>query len=103
LPNRITVLLVEDNDNLLQFMQNALNDEFDVAVASDGEIAWSYITKNIPDLVVSDIMMPNMDGFELCRLIKSTYRTSHIPVVLLTALSEKPINCMGLALEPTIT
>ena len=52
----------------------------------------------MPDLVVSDVMMPNMDGFELCRLIKSTYETSHIPIILLTALSEKAEQLHGLGL-----
>lgn len=52
-----------------------------------------------PDLIVSDIIMPHMDGFELCRKIKSTYETSHIPVILLTALSGKPDQLHGLDLD----
>ena len=55
-------------------------------------------SKRLPELVISDIMMPNMDGFELCRLIKSTFETSHIPVVLLTALTERARQLQGLGL-----
>ena len=92
------VLIVEDNDDLLNFLKNTLSNEFKVSSAVDGEKAWELISKQMPDLVVSDIMMPNMDGFELCKLMKSTYETSHIPIVLLTALSEKAEQMHGLGL-----
>ena len=92
------VLIVEDNDDLLTFMKTALSDYFKVITAVDGVIAWDFISKHIPDLVVSDIMMPNMDGYELCHILKSTYETSHIPIILLTALSEKAEQLRGLGL-----
>jgi signal transduction histidine kinase/DNA-binding response OmpR family regulator/ligand-binding sensor domain-containing protein len=92
------LLIVEDNDDLRRFMVHALREEFEVSTASDGVQAWVTIRRQIPDLVVSDVLMPNMDGFELCRLIKSTYETSHIPVVLLTALTEKAEQLQGLGL-----
>jgi signal transduction histidine kinase/DNA-binding response OmpR family regulator len=92
------VLIVEDNDDLLAFLKSTLSDDFMVYTAVDGEKAWEFISKQIPDLVVSDIMMPNMDGFELCKIMKSTYETSHIPIVLLTALSEKTDQLHGLGL-----
>jgi len=92
------VLIVEDNDDLLNFMKATLSQDFKVLTASDGEKAWAFITKQVPDLVVSDVMMPNMDGFELCKVMKSTYETSHIPIVLLTALSEKTDQLHGLGL-----
>lgn len=92
------VLLVEDNDDLLNFMKHALGDDFKIFTAIDGKDAWEFISGQIPDLVVSDIMMPNMDGFELCKLIKSTYETSHVPIILLTALSEKTDQLHGLGL-----
>jgi signal transduction histidine kinase/DNA-binding response OmpR family regulator/streptogramin lyase len=92
------VLIVEDHDDLLIFMKTALSNDFKVFTAADGAKAWEFISKQIPDLVVSDIMMPNMDGFELCKRMKSTYETSHIPVVLLTALSEKTSQLHGLGL-----
>lgn len=92
------VLIVEDNDDLLNFLKSTLSNDFKVYTAVDGEKAWELISKKIPDLVVSDIMMPNIDGFELCKLMKSTYETSHIPIVLLTALSEKAEQLHGLGL-----
>ena len=92
------VLIVEDNDDLLNFMKRILSNDFKVFTAVDGQKAWEFVSKHIPDLVVSDIMMPNMDGFELCRIMKSTYETSHIPIVLLTALSERTDQLHGLGL-----
>ncbi|PZX17210.1 helix-turn-helix protein, partial [Breznakibacter xylanolyticus] len=92
------ILIVEDNDDLLLFMQSALSHDFKVYTAVNGVEAWDQIGRYMPDLVVSDIMMPEMDGFELCEKIKSTYETSHIPVVLLTALSEKTEQLRGLGL-----
>jgi signal transduction histidine kinase/ligand-binding sensor domain-containing protein/AraC-like DNA-binding protein len=94
----IKVLVVEDNDDLLNFMKTALGNDFKVFTAVDGADAWNFILKNIPDLVVSDIMMPNMDGFELCKNVKSTFETSHVPIILLTALSEKTDQLHGLGL-----
>jgi signal transduction histidine kinase/CheY-like chemotaxis protein/ligand-binding sensor domain-containing protein len=92
------VLIVEDNDDLRNFMRFPLGTEFDIVAAEDGMIAWKIIQKDMPDLVVSDVMMPNMDGFKLCELMKSTYETSHIPIILLTALSEKTEQLQGLGL-----
>ena len=92
------ILIVDDNDDLRNFMHTTLGGEFETLMAEDGITAWELIEKEIPDLIVSDIMMPNMDGFELCRLVKSTYETSHIPVILLTALSEKTQQLHGLGL-----
>lgn len=92
------ILIVEDNDDLLNFMKRTLSNDFKVYTATDGEKAWAFISKQIPDLVVSDIMMPTMNGFELCEIMKSTYETAHIPIVLLTALSEKTDQLHGLGL-----
>jgi len=92
------ILIVEDNDDLRNFMQYPLQADFEVLLAEDGIDAWSIIQKKMPDLVVSDVMMPNMDGFELCRLMKSTYETSHIPFILLTSLSGKAEQLHGLGL-----
>ena len=92
------VLIVEDNDDLLNFMTETLSKNFNVITALDGEKAWKTILEIMPDLIISDVMMPGMDGFKLCQLIKSTYETSHIPVILLTALSEKMEQMQGLSL-----
>lgn len=92
------ILIVEDNDDLKNFLSHSLSETFHIQTASDGVEAWKTIQKQLPDLIISDIMMPNMDGFELCKKIKDTYETSHIPVILLTALSEKTDQMHGLGL-----
>lgn len=93
------ILIVEDNDDLRRFIQRSLSEEFKVTTAEDGSVAWEIICKEIPDLVISDVMMPNMDGFELCRLLKSSFETSHIPVILLTTLSDRTEQLHGLGLD----
>lgn len=92
------ILIVEDNNDLQNFLKYSLQSHYNITVAGDGVEAWDLIQIRLPDLIISDIMMPNMDGFELCRLMKSTYETSHIPVVLLTALTEKAQHLQGLGL-----
>lgn len=92
------VLLVEDNNELQLFLKSSLDDQYLISTADDGEEAWRMIGERKPDLIISDIMMPLMDGFELCRLIKSTFETSHVPVILLTALSDKAKQLQGLGL-----
>jgi signal transduction histidine kinase/DNA-binding response OmpR family regulator/ligand-binding sensor domain-containing protein len=92
------ILIVEDNDDLRNFMQRPLSETFEVQTAKDGEQAWDIIRKQQPDLIVSDVVMPGMDGFELCRLIKSAGETSHIPIILLTSLTEKAQQLHGLGL-----
>ena len=94
----LRVLIVEDNDELRKFMLSVFSKNFSVFTADDGLKAWEIVRKQIPDLVVSDVMMPNMDGFELCKLMKSTYETSHIPIILLSALTEKTEQLHGLGL-----
>jgi signal transduction histidine kinase/AraC-like DNA-binding protein len=95
---KMSILIAEDNTHLSNFMYHALADEFDVAIAEDGALAWDMILAKTPDLVVSDILMPNRDGFELCRMLKSTFETSHIPLILLTTLTEKAKQLHGLGL-----
>lgn len=92
------LLIVEDNEELKTLLQHSLEDSYQVRIAEDGEVAWEIIREKMPDLIISDVMMPNMDGFELCRLVKSTYETSHIPIILLTALNEKSNELQGLGL-----
>lgn len=92
------ILIVEDNHALREFMVHPLREHFRVTTANDGQQAWEMLNDLQPDLVVSDVVMPRMDGFELCRRIKSTYETSHIPVILLTALSDKTNQLHGLGL-----
>jgi DNA-binding response OmpR family regulator len=80
-----TLLVVEDNEDLRHFLVTELGKAYQVLEAQNGVEAEKLVVAELPDLVVSDVMMPLMDGLELCRRIKSDLRTSHIPVVLLTA------------------
>ena len=80
-----TVLVVEDNARFREFLSSTLSAMYNVITAPDGEEGLSMARNMTPDLIVSDVMMPNMDGLELCRLLKSDIKTSHIPIILLTA------------------
>lgn len=91
-----TILVVEDNNELREYIIGLLNDFYKVFFAEDGRQGLEMLqTKNI-DLVISDVMMPKMDGFEFCQTIKSQIETSHIPVILLTALSSAENTSTGL-------
>lgn len=79
------LLIVEDNKELASFLQHHFAPVFNVQTATDGEEAYKKILKSHPDLVISDIMMPRMDGYALCSAIKESVETSHIPVILLTS------------------
>ncbi len=96
--NKMTVLIVEDHEYLREFLQSAMQDQFNIFLAEDGEVAWELVQKKHPDLIVSDIMMPKMDGFELCEKVKSNFLTAHIPVILLTALAGKAQQLHGLGI-----
>lgn len=85
--NRPVVLIVEDNKELRNHLKNELSNQFQVKEAANGLIGLETIKKHYPDIVISDVMMPEMDGFELCRQVKNDIETSHIPFILLTARS----------------
>lgn len=86
---RQRILLVEDNDDLRAYLQRSLSESYYLYTASDGQEGWNITQSVKPDLVISDIMMPNMRGDELCTKIKNDINTSHIPIILLTALNDK--------------
>jgi signal transduction histidine kinase/DNA-binding response OmpR family regulator/ligand-binding sensor domain-containing protein len=90
-----TIMVVEDDADLQQFIVNGLKEYCQVIGASNGKEAWHLILSKQPDLVVSDVMMPVMDGFELCAKIKSDVRVSHMPVLLLTARSDGESRLLG--------
>jgi len=83
----IDILVVEDNEEVREFICQSLQDRYHVIAAVNGREGLETAFEKVPDLIVSDVMMPEMDGLELCRLLKTDERTSHIPVILLTARS----------------
>lgn len=85
--NELSILIVDDNDDLLSYLHNYFATKYNVFTAKNGEDALAIANKNQLQLIVSDVMMPGMDGYELCSKLKSDVNTSHIPVVLLTAKS----------------
>lgn len=92
------ILIVDDNKDLRNFLKCSFGEQYTVLEAGNGNEAWKLLQKASPELIISDVMMPGMDGFELCRLIKSTFETSHIPVILLTSLCDKSNQLEGLGL-----
>lgn len=79
------ILLVDDHEDILHFLQSDLEDKYNIFTAINGRQALKIVEEESIQLVISDVMMPVMDGFELCRSIKTNYSISHIPVILLTA------------------
>ena len=90
------VLLVEDNDDFRFYLKDNLRDIFFIIEASNGREGWQRALSQHPDIIVSDISMPEMTGVELCKKLKNDKRTSHIPVVLLTALTGEGEQLKGL-------
>lgn len=93
---RPLILVVDDNDDFRFFMKDSLKGEFSVMDASNGREAWDVILASLPDIIISDVMMPEMDGCELCKLVKTDVRTSHIPLILLTARTAEEQKLEGL-------
>ena len=89
------MLLVEDEKDMRDFMTDSLQNEFSIISSNDGVEGFQNATKRIPDIIISDVMMPNMDGFEFCKKIKTDVRTSHIPVILLSAKGDAQSKLAG--------
>ena len=83
--NKKTILIVEDNLELRNYIKNELIDDYKIKTAENGQEGLTKALKFIPDLIISDLMMPVMDGFELCNRIKKDFSVSHIPLIMLTA------------------
>ena len=91
-----TALVVDDNQDLIDFLENTLKERFKkVYTANDGIEALQKVKTYQPDIVVSDVMMPRMNGYELCKLIKENIDISHIPVILLTARDDEQSQLQG--------
>ncbi|PMD92435.1 hybrid sensor histidine kinase/response regulator [Siphonobacter sp. BAB-5405] len=96
LPVSLRVLVVEDNEEVRKYLHQLLVGEFEVLTAVDGLDGWNQALASLPDLIISDIMMPRSDGLELCRKIKQHPKTNHIPVLLLTARAAAVYELEGL-------
>ena len=79
------LLVVEDNPDICEYISESFSDSFEVITAEEGEAGYRAAISQIPDIIVTDIMMPGMDGITFCKIIKGDVRTSHIPVIMLTA------------------
>ncbi|MBB3188470.1 hybrid sensor histidine kinase/response regulator [Microbacter margulisiae] len=98
IPTKATILFVDDNRDLCDFMSDSLSDEYVVLTAHNGQEAMEQLNAYDVNIVVSDVMMPNMSGTELCKLIKTNILWSHIPVILLTARTAEESQIEGLEL-----
>ncbi len=90
------LLIVEDNQDVVGYLKACYQNHFSIRVAKNGTEGYKLAFEEIPNIIISDIMMPKMDGFELCKKLKEDFRTSHIPIILLTAKADIPSRIEGL-------
>ncbi|MEM8888686.1 MAG: tetratricopeptide repeat protein [Bacteroidota bacterium] len=94
--NPIKLLLIEDNADVVTYLESLLEDSYKLLIARDGKEGIELAVQEVPDLIISDIMMPIKDGYEVCATLKEDERTSHIPIVLLTAKADDDSKLTGL-------
>ena len=92
------VLIVEDNDDVAEYMSMQLRGRYQLILARDGEEGLRMATETVPDIIITDLMMPQMDGYELCRAVKQSDILCHIPVIIVTAKTSKEDRMRGLQL-----
>ncbi|MEW5797570.1 MAG: two-component regulator propeller domain-containing protein [Bacteroidota bacterium] len=90
------LLIIEDNADMRRYIRSHVNETFSVIEATNGEEGIGKAIQTIPDVIISDVMMPKMDGFEVCKRLKTDHRTSHIPIILLTAKAGQEHKIEGL-------
>ncbi|MEM6262039.1 MAG: response regulator [Bacteroidota bacterium] len=90
------LLIIEDNPDIATYLVSCLKDEYSILLAEDGQAGIDRALAKVPDLIISDVMMPRKDGFEVCEFLKEHTLTSHIPIVLLTARSDYSSRIEGL-------
>lgn len=94
--NKLSILIVDDNDELRNFLKDSLRETYQISVANDGQEGYEKVKEEFPDLIISDVMMPVMDGIEFCKIVKQNNETSHIPFVLLTAKNAEESKIEGI-------
>lgn len=92
----LNLLIIEDNLDVASYLKSLLSKEYNIFIANDGKEGFDKALQIIPDLIISDVMMPKLDGFSLCKQLKNDIRTSHIPIILLTALADQNSKLDGL-------
>ncbi len=90
-----TILIIDDNRDIRQFIAATLEEQYACLLASDGRAGVALAIEHIPDVIICDVMMPEMDGFQVSKIIRNDARTSHIPLLLLTALDDKKSRMRG--------
>ena len=93
-----SVLLVEDNPDMLEYLSESLSGKYEISYATNGNDGFAKTLEHSPDLIISDVMMPEMDGFTFCKKLKADIRTSHISIILLTARDMDNDKITGLSL-----
>jgi DNA-binding response OmpR family regulator len=91
-----SILIIDDNEDMLEFLSVVLGDTYKLHLAMNGEIAQTILDNEVINLIISDIMMPGIDGFELCRKVKSNVEYCHIPIILLTSKNTYAAHIEGL-------
>ena len=91
------MLLVDDNADVRYFIKSHFSSSYHILEAKNGLEGWQIALKTIPNIIISDVLMPDMDGFEFCRKVRKDERTSHIPILLLTALGSREHEIEGLS------
>ena len=86
---KLKILIADDDKGLSDYLKKSLSEAYIVEVADDGEEAWDIIPDFNPDILISDLQMPKLNGFELCKRVKSNFSTSHIPIIFLTVVSDE--------------
>ncbi len=94
--DKTQVLLIEDNKDVATYIQSLLHHKYHILLAKNGQEGIDLALKTIPDIIISDVMMPEKDGYEVCQTLKSDERTSHIPIILLTAKAQQKDKVTGL-------
>jgi signal transduction histidine kinase/DNA-binding response OmpR family regulator len=94
---RPQLLIMEDNADVVTYLKSCLSDYYQMDIAYNGKIGIEKAITNIPDIIISDVMMPEKDGYEVCEILKNDERTSHIPIILLTAKADQSSKIVGLS------